>query len=100
MRRTLLFALTAVTAALFVNGGSAGAAAWCGGQYDFNCDYYGGDGRVHHCYAWVGFRCQDPSVTVSGPGGTCNGGVDVGCSDGGVNCTVWISSTGGCLIGL
>jgi hypothetical protein len=99
MRRTASLAAVAIAAALG-HGGAATAAPWCGGQLDYNCDYYGSNGQVRHCYVWANWRCQDPTFSVSGlPGGTCNGTVDAACSDGGLNCTVW-TYTSGCVIGL
>ena len=98
MRRALSYFMLAAVATLGGHG-AANAAPTCGGFVDYNCDYYK-NSRWYHCYAWANYQCQDPQFTVGGlPGGTCNGTVDVACDDHGMNCTLWLSSTG-CYIGI
>jgi hypothetical protein len=101
MRRMASFALAAATAAALATGGQASAAPLCGGQLDYDCDYYSANGQRRHCLVWANYRCADPQFAVTDPGigGPCDGNVDVNCNEyGGVRCTLYTSRTR-CFIG-
>jgi hypothetical protein len=99
MRRLARCALTAATVAALAGAPYAAASASnvCNGQIDTDCDYYDSQGNLRHCDIWLGGGC--PSVTIAGPHprGTCDGGIDVDCSDPN-HCNLWVATLG-CVIG-
>jgi hypothetical protein len=104
MRRMASYVLVAALAAVLGHGGSANAAVWCAGQIDYNCNYTASNGKTRLCTVWLNWKCADPQATITispeHPLGTCDGVADAMCDDHGVNCTIWLASAYGCVIGL